>query len=95
MGSLTFLEITSIGLTQILRTNCTLTFVPSGSAQIQHRHPILPQLLVGLEPPLMPASLSEPAVLLVSVDPQEDEISLHDVDPVTGPSDAAGPITTR
>lgn len=36
----------------------------------------------------MPALSSEPAVPLVLVDPQEDEISPHDVDPVTGPSDA-------
>ena len=50
---------------------------------------------VRLEPPLMPASSSEPAVPSVSVDPQEDEISLHDVDPVTGPFDAANSITTR
>lgn len=41
------------------------------------------------------ASSSEPAVPSVSVDPQEDEISPHNVDSVTGPSDAADPITTR
>ena len=43
----------------------------------------------------MLALSSEPAVPLVLVDPQEDEISPHDVDPVTSPSDAARPITTR
>ena len=39
----------------------------------------------------MLASSPEVAAPSASVDPQEDEISPHDVDPVTGFSDAADP----